>query len=230
MGMLDFSSVGSRDLDFSVPELRLLQDNNYQDQGDYLRNDMNMHMDDVMKIASQMKQEGAKSPKRKRPEPNSDCNGMTTMADLAPPPLNSSGLFPLSFLGHMDGTANSNTPKAQESFDLEFGSNSNSNKPLGAETSEEKQERIRRRNREHARKCRIRKRQAADNLAARVKQLEEEYGKLMKAFRLVYNSKALMDSLVVSEFGSKGSLIVERTNKLALVSDRADILSAASVL
>lgn len=261
IGMEEFANSSPRDLDFSVPELRLLQDHiqdQYQDHGDYLSSDMSMHMGDIVNAAiaqvntvtpktsltpcpptpcPPMKEEDSKSTKRKRADLNLD--GMTTMAALAPPPLNSTSLFPPSFLGQIDSNNHINspsdscasTPTGSDAGSLISGPNLNSNKPAGQETSEEKQERIRRRNREHARKCRIRKRQAADNLAARVKHLEQEYSKLMKAFRLVYNSKALMDSLVVSEFGSKGSLIVERTNKLALVSDRADILSAsASVL
>jgi len=108
-------------------------------------------------------------------------------------------------------------------IDAEEGKHRIKSGDLANETKEEKQERIRRRNREHARRCRVRKRQATDNLTARVKQLEKEYAMLMKAFRVLYNQKAMMETMVVSEFGSKGTLIVERTNTVTVMAERCTV-------
>jgi hypothetical protein len=78
------------------------------------------------------------------------------------------------------------------------------------ESKDEKQERIRQRNRVHARSCRIRKRQAVEDLNKKVDTLQDENTMLKNAFRVMYNQKALMDAMVVSEFGEKGSLLLDK--------------------
>jgi hypothetical protein len=84
------------------------------------------------------------------------------------------------------------------------------------ETSEERTARIRLRNRDHARKCRIRKRQAAESLNERASQLEHENNILKTAFRALHNHKALVESVVVSEFGERGMAIIERSRQSKL--------------
>ena len=246
-------SAGCRDLDFSVPELNLLQDhisNPGQTDSDFLGNDTSTTVHQQIKS-----EDNNRSPKRKRtclPEmneiPELSSMGTGDLADIDLPPSIKNLFGPSSFFASItnknnetnDDACSSKSNDSQDSNDIKDKDTkveqseetvpAQVSAPNGEETSEEKQERIRRRNREHARKCRIRKRQAADSLAARVKHLEQEYTKLMRAFRVVYNSKALMASLVVSEFGDRGSVIVERTNKLTLVSDRVDILSASAAV
>merc|ERR1740138_550350 len=85
------------------------------------------------------------------------------------------------------------------------------------ETEKEKQERIRERNREHARRCRIRKRQAVENLNNKVTKLEHENNVLKTAFRALHNQKSLMEAIVISEFGKRGWVIVDRTRNLKVV-------------
>lgn len=250
------ANAGSpRDLDFSVPDLRLLHDH-IQDQNsdaaNYLASDLPAAAVPLLKPQANTNT----SPKRKRAGGGHGIRPAPSTPEAA---LNCANLFPPPFLPQLDSSISADiagcgsfsevptsastptgarakatvpaTTSVTPTNDAAKSTGGHGKPANGSETTEEKQERIRRRNREHARKCRIRKRQAADNLAARVKHLEQEYSKLLRAFRQVYNSKALMDSLVVSEFGEKGSAIVEKTNKLALISDKADILTAsASVL
>ena len=85
------------------------------------------------------------------------------------------------------------------------------------ETAEEKQERIRQRNRDHARRCRIRKRQAAENLAQKASKLEHENSVLKTAFRALHNQKSLMESFVISEFGERGYTIVEKSRQVKVL-------------
>jgi hypothetical protein len=81
------------------------------------------------------------------------------------------------------------------------------------ETAEEKQERVRQRNRIHARSCRIRKRQAMDELNAKVQALENENNTLKQAFRVLYNQKELTTAMVISEFGPKGVAVLEKLHR-----------------
>jgi hypothetical protein len=81
------------------------------------------------------------------------------------------------------------------------------------ETIAEKQERVRQRNRVHARSCRIRKRQALETLKTRVQSLEGENNTLKQAFRVLYNQKELTTAMVISEFGEKGVLVLEKLRR-----------------
>jgi len=81
------------------------------------------------------------------------------------------------------------------------------------ETAAEKQERVRQRNRVHARSCRIRKRQAMDQLQTKVQSLESENNTLKQAFRVLYNQKELTTAMVISEFGEKGVAILDKLRR-----------------
>jgi hypothetical protein len=77
-----------------------------------------------------------------------------------------------------------------------------------------KQDKVRERNREQARRCRSKKKQESEEMDRRIRRLEHENSVLKKAFRALYNQKSLMEALVVSQCGNKGAMIVDRTRRL----------------
>lgn len=94
-----------------------------------------------------------------------------------------------------------------------------SNKKTGkrkssAESEEDKQARIRLRNREQARRCRLKKRQAAEDLGRKVNSLSHENEVLKKAFSVLYTQKALLESVVTAQFGQLGQMIIQSTRGL----------------
>jgi hypothetical protein len=90
------------------------------------------------------------------------------------------------------------------------------------ETAEQKKERIKQRNRDHARRCRQRKKELSDELANRTSQLEYENNVLKTAFRELHSEKLMIESLIISEFGERGYTLIERTREVK-VEDQAEI-------
>jgi hypothetical protein len=83
------------------------------------------------------------------------------------------------------------------------------------EPVDEKQEHIRKRNREHAKRFRARKRQQEASLRDRLANLQQENGNLNAGILALQTEQSLADLVVLDEFGDKGYNLLQRARKEA---------------